>query len=179
MTPHVYLSPSVQDYNDYITGGNEEYYMNKIVDAMVPYLRENNISFSRNNPGDSLSQAITQSNEGEYDLHLALHSNASPEDLSGMLQGPDVYYYAYSREGEEAAEIFAKNLAEIYPNKDLVTTIPNATLGELRKTEAPAVLIELAYHDNYDDANWISNNIDNIAQNLVLSLVEYFETQPR
>ncbi len=172
--PSVYLSPSVQDYNEYIIGGSEEYYMNLIVDAMVPYLRASNISFSRNNPNDSLAQAIAQSNAGDYDLHLALHSNASPENLAGMLQGPDVYYYAFSLAGEKAANIFAKNLADIYPNPDLVTTIPNTTLAELRRTRATAILIELAYHDNYEDANWIANNIEAIAENFAFSLAEYF-----
>lgn len=172
--PSVYLSPSVQDYNEYIVGGNEEYYMNLIVDAMVPFLRASNISFNRSNPNDSLAQAIAQSNAGEYDLHLALHSNSSPENLAGILQGPDVYYYAYSNDGEEAANIFAKNIMQIYPKPDLVTAIPNTTLAELRKTRATSILLELAYHDNYEDANWIANNIEAIASNLVYSLTEYF-----
>lgn len=33
--PNIYLSPSVQDFNEYIIGGSEEYYMNLIADAMV------------------------------------------------------------------------------------------------------------------------------------------------
>jgi N-acetylmuramoyl-L-alanine amidase len=172
--PSLYLSPSVQDYNEYIIGGSEEYYMNLVADAMVPYLRASNISFTRNNPSDSLSQVIAQSNAGNYDLHLALHSNASPENIAGVLQGPDVYYYAYSTAGEKAANTFAKNLMVIYPNPDLVTVIPNTTLAELRRTRATSVLLELAYHDNYQDATWIANNIDGIARNLVLSLTQYF-----
>ena len=91
--PSIYLSPSVQEFNPYITGGNEEFYMNRIADAMVPYLLASGITVTRNNPGDSLAQVIRQSNAGDYDLHLALHSNSSPEELSGQLQGPDVYYY--------------------------------------------------------------------------------------
>ena len=50
--PSVYLSPSVQDFNETILGESEEYYMNLIVDAMVPYLRASGISFTRNNPYD-------------------------------------------------------------------------------------------------------------------------------
>lgn len=172
--PTVYLSPSVQEFNPYIIGGNEEQYMNLIVDAMIPYLRSNGIAFTRNNPGDSLAQVIAQSNAGNYDLHLALHSNASPENLAGTLQGPDVYYYTYSPSGQAAANIFADNLRAIYPNPGLVAVIPNTTLAELRRTRAVAILIELAYHDNYADATWIADNIDPIARNLVLSLTEYF-----
>ena len=36
--PLIYLSPSTQEFNPYVNGGNEEYYMNLIADAMVPYL---------------------------------------------------------------------------------------------------------------------------------------------
>ena len=40
--PIVFLSPSTQDWNPYVTGsGSEEYWMNRIVDAMEPYLQSN------------------------------------------------------------------------------------------------------------------------------------------
>lgn len=80
--PSIYLSPSLQPYNKYVNGGDEQYYMNLIADAMEPYLRASGITFSRNTPGTSLGQAIRDSNEGYYDLHLALHSNAAPPALS-------------------------------------------------------------------------------------------------
>lgn len=171
--PSLYLSPSVQEFNNYIIGGTEEYYMNLIADAMVPYLRASGVDFERNNPNDSLSQAIAQSNSKYRDLHLALHSNASPENLSGMLQGPDVYHYAYSENAKRAADIIANNLKDIYPNPDLVTVIPTTTLSELRRTKAPSVLLETAYHDNYEDAQWIKDNIEKIGRNLALSVTEY------
>lgn len=48
--PNLFLSPSTQEYNEYITGGNEEYYTNLIADAMEPYLRASGITFTRNDP---------------------------------------------------------------------------------------------------------------------------------
>jgi len=37
--PKIYLSPSTQDWNMYVTGsGSEEYNMNLLADALVPYL---------------------------------------------------------------------------------------------------------------------------------------------
>ena len=36
-------------------------------------------------------------------------------------------------------------------------------------------MIEIGYHDNYDDARWIENNITEIARNLVVSLTDYFD----
>ena len=40
--PKIYLSPSTQDWNMYVTGsGSEEYNMNLLADALVPYLLSN------------------------------------------------------------------------------------------------------------------------------------------
>ena len=44
--PKIYLSPSTQEYNPYVTGnGSEEYFMNLVADAMEPYLLANGIQF--------------------------------------------------------------------------------------------------------------------------------------
>ena len=172
--PLVYLSPSTQEFNQYLTGGSEEYYMNLIADAMVPYLNANGISFSRNSIDMTAAQSIYQSNQGNYDIHLAIHSNAGPESLSGTLQGTDVYYYPGSARGEAAAELFAENFKYIYPNPDEVSAVPTTNLGEVRLTKAPSILIEVAYHDNPEDEAWIRANIDEIAKNLVFSLTQYF-----
>lgn len=169
----VFLSPSTQEYNLYVTGNNEEYYANLIADAMIPYLRASGITYGRNDPSGTVSTSIGLSNTGNYDLHLAIHSNAAPENLAGMLQGSDVYFYKDSSKGKRAAEIFANNLKLIYPNPSLVTAIPTTSLVELRRTRAVAVLVEVAYHDNLEDANWIISNIENIARNLSLSVADY------
>ena len=101
--PTIYLSPSIQPYNKYLTEGDEQYWMNRIADDMVPMLEQNGINVVRNTPNTSLGQAIRESNAGNYDLHLALHSNAGPSNLAGKLRGPDVYYYPYSASGKRAA----------------------------------------------------------------------------
>ena len=169
----VFLSPSTQEYNIYVTGNSEEYYANLIADAMVPYLRASGISFGRNDPSGTVSTSIALSNAGNYNLHLAIHSNAAPENLSGLIKGPDIYYYRDSSRGKAAAEIFANNLKLIYPDPSLVSTVPTTTLVELRRTKAPAVLVEVAYHDNVEDANWIIENIEEIAENLALSVADF------
>lgn len=172
--PRIYLSPSTQEGNMYVIGGSEEYYMNLIADAMIPYLLSSGIQYTRNSPGMSASQAIAQSNSGNYDLHLALHSNAAPEGQYGTYTGVDVYYSPISIRGRRAADIFVRNLKSIYPNPSKVRAITTTTIGEVTQTRAPAVFLELGYHDNVGDANWVADNIERIARNLVLSLTEYF-----
>lgn len=148
--------------------------MNLIADAMEPYLRSSGIRYVRNTPDMTAATSIVASNRGNYDLHLALHSNAAPVDEAGTRQGSEVYFSPKSPRGERAADIIAKNLKLIYPYPWLVKTVPTTYLGEVTRTRAPAVLVEFAYHDNLEDANWIRNNIPAIAENVVLSLTEYF-----
>ena len=170
-----FLSPSTQEFNPYVTGGNEEQYTNLIADAMIPYLMASGITVARNNPDEPLSAAIAASNAGNYDLHLALHSNASPPSIAGQLMGPDVYYYTPSERGREAATIIANNLTWIYPDPSLVNIVPTTSLAEVRRVTAPAVLVEVAYHDNYSDAEWIKNNINAIAYNLSVSVADFLD----
>ena len=171
--PIIYLSPSTQEFNPYNGGGNEEYYMNLIANAMEPYLAASGINYVRNTPEMTAASSIAASNMGNYDLHLALHSNATGTG-DGSRRGSEVYYYPTSVKGKRFADFAAKNLQLIYPLPNSVRTIPTTTLGEVRRVRAPGVLIELAYHDNAEDADWIRNNIEAIAANLVYSLTEYF-----
>ena len=172
--PIIYLSPSTQENNIYVNGGTEEQYMNLLADRMIPYLTASGIRYTRNTPEMSAVSSIAASNTGNYDLHLALHSNAAPEDRYGTVRGSIVFYYPGSTKGKRAAEIFANNLRAIYPLPDKVRAEPTTAIGEVRRVRAPSVFLELAYHDNPDDAAWIKNNLDEIARNLVLSLTEYF-----
>lgn len=173
--PSIYLSPSTQEYNLYHGNeGSEEYYMNLIADAMVPYLIASGIEFTRNTPDMTAAQSIRASNEGSYDAHIALHSNAAPPNLSSQLQGTDVYHSPDSLRSRELADIVAANLKNIYPVPSRVRTVPTTSIGEVSRTRTPAVLIEFAYHDNPEDAAWLRENIDAIGRNVVLSLTEYF-----
>lgn len=172
--PKVFLSPSTQEFNPYTGGGNEEYYMNLLADRMEPFLRASGISYVRNDPDRAAAGAIADSNSDYYDVHLALHSNAAPENLAGQLRGIDVYFSPYSAASERLAVTIANNLKSIYPIPSLSKALPTTTLGEVNRTRAVAVLAELGYHDNEEDAEWIRENLTEIAANLVESLADYF-----
>ncbi len=158
--PIIYLSPSTQEKNFYVNGGTEEEWMNRLADALEPYL--------------TAASSIRASNAGSYDLHLALHSNAAPDGLYGQKRGILVFYYPGSAQGKRAAELVADGLKTIYPLPNDVRAEPSTTIGEVRQPRAPSVFIELGYHDNRDDAVWIKSNIDAAARSIALSLTEYF-----
>ena len=172
--PFLFLSPSTQEFNPYITEGNEEYWMNQLADRMEPYLHASGINTTRNDPEAGAAGAIRLSNQGDYDFHLSLHSNAAPASLAGQLRGIDLYYYPASDAGLRMANILADNLKPIYPLPERVQARPTTAIGEVRRTRAPSVLAEIGYHDNTDDANWLTGNLDTIAQALSVGVTEYF-----
>lgn len=172
--PYLFLSPSTQEFNPYVTTQNEEYWMNLLADRMEPYLLASGIGFTRNDPDQNAAAAIRQSNAGTYDFHLALHSNAAPPEKSGQIRGVDFYYYPSSTDGLRMAEILTEEIRKIYPLPELVQPRPTTLIGEVRRTRAPSVLAELGYHDNPEDAQWIEDNLDRIAQALVRGVCEYF-----
>ena len=171
--PSLYLNPS-NAQEEFIIGGSEEYYMNKIADAMIPYLSGSGIEVTRSNPGESLTNVIEESNKGNYDLHIGLGSTSTSYFQTGSQQGPIVLYYDSNPEGKQAAEIIAENLKAIYPRPNNVAIISNETLRELKETKAPTVLVEIGYHNNTSDAYWIRDNIDAIGRIIALGVSQYF-----
>ena len=75
--PTIYLSPSTQEANEYVTGGSEEYYINLLADKMEPYLRSSGIGFTRNTPEMTAVTSIRASNAGDYDLQASTGPSAA------------------------------------------------------------------------------------------------------
>ena len=173
--PLLYLSPSTQDWNSYVTGsGSEEYWMNLLADALEPYLRSNGIQFRRNRPNMTAASSIREANSSYYDFYLALHSNAAPEGRYGQERGIIAFYYPGSSQGQRGAELIAEQLRKIYPLPEKVRAQAATNLGEVRRSRAPAVLAEIGYHDNPEDARWVEGHLDAIAQQLARALTELF-----
>ena len=174
--PIIYLSPSTQEGNLYVTGsGTEEQWMNRLADAMIPYLAASGIRYSRNTPQMTAGSSIRQANQGYYDFYLALHSNAAGAGNYGGQRGIIAFYYPGSTQGQRAAQIFVNNLRSVYPEPSRVVTRSTTTLGEVRDSRFPAVLLEIGYHDNYEDARWIETHLTEIAQSIVISLTDFFD----
>ena len=173
--PRLYLSPSLQEFNLYAGGGNEEYYMNLLADAMEPALQSSGVTVLRNDLAtQELRDVIRQSNASGIDLHLALHSNAAGAGKEGQVKGVEVYYNPQNRFSRKAADFIAARMREIYPNPSKVQVLPTETLVEVLQVNAPSVLVEVGYHDNWEEAQWIRDNLDEIAKALVKAVCDYF-----
>jgi N-acetylmuramoyl-L-alanine amidase len=166
--PKVYVSPSTQERN---TGagnyGTEERRMNEIADILVPRLKAHGFDVRRNNPSWTLQKAVADSNAWKPDAHVAIHSNA------GGGRGAEVWVYKKGFNAEKLATCIYKYLAPITPAPDRGVR-ENPGLYETKYTTAPAVIIEVSFHDDADDAKWIVENENAIAEAILHGICDYF-----
>ena len=165
----VYISPSTQEGNKTALGGTEEQLMHEIADELTPLLVYNNIEIVRGRKEQTLAQMVIESNNNKVDIHVALHSNA----YNTKTRGCEVYYYSTSTNGAKLAKCIYNYLESLTPTADRGLKHGNH-LYEVANTKAPAVLIEVDFHDNYEGANWISDNKANIAEAIAKGICDYF-----
>ena len=172
----IYLSPSAQEYNiGYGDFGSEEYRMNRIADIVEKLLKEQGYTVYRNNQNERLSQIVRESNEINPDIHVALHSNASGEGFSA--QGPEIFANRPNTPGDRLANQIYNEIMQVYPDPTKGRgVLYTSSLYEIIRTNAPAVLLEVAFHDNPEDAQWIIDNESQIAQAIVSGINSYFSS---
>lgn len=168
MTKSIYLSPSTQEKNIGVGNyGSEEKRMNEVTNVVERILIEHGVKVYRNRPDWDLKEVVKDSNLRKPDLHFAIHSNA------GGGRGAEIFAYSTKSEGAKAANIIYDEFEKITQIKGRGVKI-NSKFYELRATNAPAALIEVAFHDNLEDANWIINNIEKIGTSLAKGVLKYF-----
>lgn len=170
----VYLSPSLQEWNvgigDY---GTEEERMNQIADVVERILKMKGYDVRRNNPENTLAKTVEESNMIGPAVHVALHSNASGP--SGKGKGPEIYVNRPNTSADQLAHDIYKEIEKIYPNSENGRgVLYTKSLYEIIRTLSPAVLLEVAFHDDEQDANWIINNVEQIGKAIATGIDNYF-----
>ena len=178
----VYLSPSNQ-YANYgvkeVGYSTEKIMMNKLTDYLKSYLESYGVKVYRNNPNTDMNTWMNESNYVRSDLHLALHSNASQDKEA---HGIEMYIDNATSKSLSIANKIYNNLYSIYPYKDEFSNrgvkYSDKSLGEANDSFIPCgTLIEIAYHDNYNDAKWMVDNLKEIAENIGDSILEYYQVK--
>ena len=128
--------------------------------------------------GDVLSKAVAKHNSYEADLNVQIHFNSGRNDYigDGSVGGTEVFLYSVN-ESNKVAIKYGKAVVEAiselgYRIRD--DKIPdelktNSSLYFLRKTKAPAILIECCFVDDKDDADLY--NADQMAQAIAKGLM--------
>lgn len=167
----IYLSPSTQEHN--VGAGNygtEERRMNEICDIVENELRGKYILY-RNRPEMTLQQVVADSNAKAPDVHVAIHSNA------GGARGCEALICAKGGQAEKLATRIYTELAALTPTSDRGVKV-NAALYEVNKTKAPAVIVEVEFHDSEAGAAWIVANKAAIARAIVRGIMLHFGDTP-
>lgn len=174
----VYLSPSTQDKNiGYADYGTEEIRMNQIADEVQKVLKEHRVIVYRNNLEMTLKDIVKDSNSKKPDIHFAIHSNA----CNGVSRGCEIFCHKFGGNGEKLAKAVYSEIEPLTPTKDRGIKEGANRFGkdkplyETAYTFAPAALVEVAFHDNPKDAEWIISNITSIGIAIAKGILNYFE----
>lgn len=174
----VFVSPSNQFGNvgsENTKFKNEMVEMNDIASYLIERLTANGVKVYRNNPGQSIDEYIQTSKDLNPTLYLSLQSGSSAaHDQYGITSWLDMR----ESEGWGLMKEIHQNLLGIYPNKDKKDydhgiNNANGSSKELASNKM-ALMIQVGYHDNDDDANWIMNNKKDIGYNLADSILRYY-----
>lgn len=169
-TIKIYINPSVQYKNLYASDlGNEGEHMREIsiilTDMLVDYT--NLVVYANNSyPGLSLSDSIKESNSYDVDYHIALHSNA------GGGKGSEGWH---SNSSKKLTNSILTELDEILPYKTRGLKDGSKSLYEIKNTKSCATLIEVLFHDDYDQAKFIILNYYSIAKAIFEGIVSYLD----
>lgn len=119
----------------------------------------------------SLAERVNAANSWPADYFISIHSNASTNPAAN---GSEVYVYREGGAAYELAEDVLENMVEAVGTKDNEVRI-NPSLYVLRRTQMPAILVELGYITNAADAEKLRNNQPEFARGIYNGILEYFD----
>ena len=100
----------------------------------------------------NLANIVARCNAHSVSLDTSIHFNAASKDTGdGKTKGVEVYVYSSSSAAKAAAQRVCDNIAALgFTNRGVKVS---TSLYVLRKTASPAMLIEVCFVDDKDDAN--------------------------
>jgi N-acetylmuramoyl-L-alanine amidase len=178
---NIVLSRSQQPSNICVEGDTEQQHTGVIADKLERLLindgRFNVLNIPKLNISNSgnLSEAVKQSNSfiaknGGEGYHLCIHTDGGYEG-----HGASAFYF--SNAGMCFIRPIYEEICKLTPWEDM-TLRDWRGLYELHNTTAIAGLIELSFHDKKNEASWIHNNYDKIAESLYKGIMKGVDLMP-
>ncbi len=119
----------------------------------------------------SLRARVDMANSWPADYFISIHANAS---VNPAQNGSEVYVYSENSPAYDMASDILESIVEIVGMRDNQVRI-NKTLYVLRKTTMPALLVELGYITNYEDAIQLRDNQRLFAYAIYRGILDYFD----
>ena len=172
MAYKIYLSPSDQHSNRYAVGNtNEAEQCRKIALAAVKALERCGFKAKTNttwNGDDAMDKRIAESNAWGADVHIPIHTNA----FNGKVTGTRIYCYVLNGDGYRLSKAIMDSLSPVTPGaSDNITAYHWA---EVVYTNAPTAYVEVGFHDNPMEAQWIIDHTEEIAEAITKGVCNFF-----
>ena len=169
MSKKIYISPSSQPANTYAVGDtNEQAQCRKIGAALEKALSRCGFD-ARAGLDGTMYTRVAESNDFGADLHLPIHTNA----FDGKVAGLRIMVYKKGGEAEAIAQAIMDHLAPLTPGQsDGISAQPQ--LYEIANSNAICVYVEVGFHDNPQEAQWIIDHTQEIAEAICKGLCSHY-----
>ena len=173
--PKVFLSPEDRASNLYASEAlwngrttNEKEQMGRCADYLEIALKRCNFEVINAQYGNMYDR-VSASNKWPADLHIALHTNG----FNGKVAGTRVHCYP-SEKSRAIGRLIQDRIAPMSPGTS-ERLIEDTRLYELRAPTMPAVLPEFGFHDNPEEAQWLIDNMEAIAEETCKAVCAFFD----
>ena len=172
--PKIFLSPEDRAGNTYAPTAlwngrptNEKEQMARCADYLEAALKRCGCEVINAQYGNMYDR-VKESNNWPADMHVAPHTNG----FNGKAAGTRVHCYPSER-SRRIGKLIQDRIGPLSPGApDFL--VEDDRLYELRATHMAAVLPEFAFHDNTADAQWLVDSMEQIAEETVQAICEYY-----
>ena len=118
----------------------------------------------------SLTERVRAANAWPANYFISIHANAN---LNTSINGTEVYVYQLYTQSNWLAEQVLDGIVETVGTKNN-GVLARPSLYVLKKTQMPAILVELAYLSNPSDSEKLRDNQYQFAQGIYTGIMRYF-----
>lgn len=118
----------------------------------------------------SLRERVDMANSWPADYFISIHGNSNPNPA---VNGTEIYLYRYGTQAEWLAQHIMNAVTEAVGTKNNGIRL-NPSLYVLRRTNMPALLIELGYLTNTSDAQKLRDMQSEFANGIYQGILRYF-----
>lgn len=155
-----------------ILSNRSEYYLKLIIKQTLECLNSNGISYLPSGNAPCKCSAYKIKSSADISLATNLYEGAVPCNKHGIY----ILFTPGNPHSKRLAHIIKENLKNIYFDPSHVMLYP---IKKQNKMVAPTennakVTISLGHIDNKKDLTWLKENTEEISQNIIMSLTQYF-----
>ena len=146
----------------------------EIAEMMKPLLEGSGFSVIIANPADTMEKRVAQANALKVNYYMPIHTNASGNGTTaGTATGAECLYYGnVGGASYKANQLVYNELVKLYPSKRGLKN--GNAYYENKYTNMVSCYVEIAFHDNPEDVQFIISSKQKIAGALAKGVCAYY-----